>query len=179
MHIAEAAMDFEWSMFVGTTYRDKRGAARRIQADDTLWNAGVIGLSSQNAELADDMLAAHDSLIAQGLPPDPAEQVAASLILGRHTDVIPASDVVYHYWGKDFRRRWEPILAQALFASRRDPYEDRIDFLYRYRPRLSSAQHARRLTKKPFQAFGLVRTGPRASHHCFAPALPRTTPRIS
>lgn len=160
-----------WGRFVGVTYRDARGGPGLVEAGDFMWNAGVVGIPPRHVELIDDVLAVHDSLLAQGLPPI-SEQIALSQVLAKRTDLVEAADVVFHYWGT-FRDRWQATLASLLDEADRLPVQQRAGFLYANRPRLSVAQHARHLLKIPLQQMRLVRATEASSHHQLPPALPR------
>lgn len=175
LHIRELPMTSlgrgSWDAFVGVAYRDAAGRTGVIEADDMMWNAGVIGVPPANAHVLDDVLAAHDSLIEQGLP-QISEQVALSQLLAKRTELRAADDVVFHYWGA-FRERWQGTLALLLERAERLPVDERANYLYANRPRLTLRQELRHLVKIPLQRLGLVRPTEGSSHHTIPPALPR------
>jgi len=160
-----------WGRFIGMTYRDSRGRPGLVEAGDFMWNAGVVAVPRESAHLIDDVLAVHDSLLEQGLPPI-SEQVALSQVLAKRADLVAAADVVFHYWGR-FRQPWQAALASLLEQAERLPVDQRAGFLYANRPRLSAAQQLRHLVKIPLQRLGFVEPAEASSHHSLPPALPR------
>jgi hypothetical protein len=75
--------------------RTLRSAQRR--PSHTMWNSGVIGLPQQTKRLIPEVIAICDELYsAYGY--HAMEQFAWSLVLEEVTGIIPADDVVYHYW---------------------------------------------------------------------------------
>lgn len=72
-----------------------RSAQRRPTL--TMWNSGVIGLPEETKRLIPEVIATCDELYAASRY-HAMEQFAWSLVLGDVTGIIPADDVVYHYW---------------------------------------------------------------------------------
>jgi hypothetical protein len=172
MHVDEGAMGALWREYVGAEYQDASGTKGRIDARDRMWNAGVVGVTPADAHLLRDVLAVHDALVADGFPAM-SQQVAAAQVLTKRTQVKKAADVIYHYWGTGFRKRWAPILGMLMVRAQELPREERADFLYSYRPRLTLRQNARHLVKRPLQRIGVVPCTEISNHHALTPALPR------
>ena len=72
-----------------------RAAQRRPML--TMWNSGVIGLSDATKPVIPEVVAICDELYAASRY-HAVEQFAWSLVLEEDTGIIPAEDVVYHYW---------------------------------------------------------------------------------
>jgi hypothetical protein len=172
MHIDEGPVGMLWKYFAGHSFAERDGRSHTIAEDDRMWNSGVIGLHADDATLISDMITVHDSLIAKDLPPL-VEQFSAGYVLGRKTELRSASDVIYHYWGADFRSRFNPILETALAESRALPIEARSRLLSRYRPRLAFSQRCKRFIKGLLIPLRFLPPEQSASHSCFAPGLPR------
>jgi hypothetical protein len=173
MHIHEGAMGELWRGFVGAEYEDASGTRGRVDTTDRMWNAGVVGVTPADAHLLRDILAVQDALLADGFPAM-SEQVAVSQVLTKRTEVNQAADVIYHYWGSSFRERWTPILETLLTRAEKLPPEERADFLYSCRPRLTVRQQVRALVKRPLQRIGVVPRTEISNHHALTPDLPRS-----
>jgi hypothetical protein len=72
-----------------------RSAQRRPAL--TMWNAGVIGLPDETKRLIPEVIAISDELYAASRY-HAMEQFAWCLVLGDTAEIVPADDVVYHYW---------------------------------------------------------------------------------
>lgn len=72
-----------------------RSAQRRPTL--TMWSSGVIGLPEDAKRLIPEVIAVSDELYA-GCRYHAMEQFAWSLVLEETTEIMPADDVVYHYW---------------------------------------------------------------------------------
>jgi hypothetical protein len=62
-----------------------------------MWNSGVIGLPERAKRLIPEVIAISDELYAASHY-HAMEQFAWSVVLEETTGIIPADDVVYHYW---------------------------------------------------------------------------------
>jgi hypothetical protein len=72
-----------------------RAAQRRPTL--TMWSAGVIGLPEEAKPLLPEVIAVSDELWA-AYQYHVMEQFAFSLVLEEESEIVPAEDVVYHYW---------------------------------------------------------------------------------
>jgi len=175
MHIDEGPMRLAWKPLVGYSFAGTDKRSHTVADDDRMWNAGLIGLHADDAALISEMIAVHDSLIVKNLPL--VEQFSVSYVLRRRTNLRPAKDIVYHYWGDDFRSRYSPILEAALAESCGLPIEARTRFLYQFRPRLAFLQVCKHFIKERLISLGFLPVEQMASHGCFAPGLPRSLDR--
>lgn len=62
-----------------------------------MWNAGVIGMSQQNAALVEQVIELSDQIYANKRV-FTAEQFAFSYFLQNKTNLISSGDVIFHYW---------------------------------------------------------------------------------
>lgn len=94
----------KWDDFLRTNtlhYNDKQVD---LSGGVKVWNAGVIGLNSNNKQLLDDVLALTD-VVYQQFPKHIAEQFAFSYCLQKAGTVKTADTSVVHYWNlKEFRK---------------------------------------------------------------------------
>ena len=65
-----------------------------------MWNAGVVGLHESNLPLVTEVIAVCEELL-RFYTSHTVEQLAWSLVLQAHTQVLPADSVVCHYWDRD------------------------------------------------------------------------------
>jgi hypothetical protein len=72
-----------------------RSAQRRQML--TMWNSGVVGLPEETKRLIPEVIAISDELYA-ACRHHTMEQFAWCLALEQATEIVPAEDVVYHYW---------------------------------------------------------------------------------
>jgi hypothetical protein len=90
--------------------------AARGQADLTMWNAGTVGVAAKNAHLLDEALAASDELY-RTYSYHIVEQLSWSLTLAQATPLLPAHDVINHYW--DGREQVMDEVVRFLHSNRR------------------------------------------------------------
>jgi hypothetical protein len=173
MHIREGAVADCWPSLLGKTYINSSDEELQITSNDSMWNAGLIGLHEDDEPLVEEFKLVHDSLMRQRMPL--SEQFAVGHVLEANTYLQTAEDVVYHYWGSDFRKRFAPILDVVLRESQKMPLQKRHAYLYEHRPRLTRVQLVRRMIKRPLVRLGILPVPQRASHDCFAPGMPRGT----
>jgi hypothetical protein len=62
-----------------------------------VWNSGVVGLAEANKALIPDVIAVTDELHARS-DYHGVEQLAWAIVLSEAGEIVPARDVVYHYW---------------------------------------------------------------------------------
>jgi hypothetical protein len=63
----------------------------------TMWNSGVVGLPQETKRVIPEVIAICDELHT-ACRYHAMEQFAWSLVLDEETGIVPADDVVYHYW---------------------------------------------------------------------------------
>jgi hypothetical protein len=108
-------------------------AGQRSQ-DLAMWNSGAIGVSERNKDLIPDVLAVCDELY-RAYPYHATEQLAWSIVLQGATEVVPADDVLYHYWYG--REQVTDRVVRFLRANRRLPPEELSRRAYDLRPEAS------------------------------------------
>lgn len=110
MHISEGVIDRKrnpsfrkWDKFLQTTKISYGNRHFHYTKNFQIWNAGVLGFSTDYASVLQDVLLLTDS-IYQKFPKHIAEQVATSYCFHQKSFIKPASDKVFHYWNlKEFR----------------------------------------------------------------------------
>lgn len=85
----------------------------KIPPETEMWNAGVIGVSAANTKWFQAMIDMTDTLYAK-YQKHVMEQLAVSYYLNRETSVIPAADVILHYW--DQKPEFDSAIAKFLGA---------------------------------------------------------------
>ena len=81
-----------------------------IPPNTTMWNAGVLGFSTDRSEILDCVLEFTDSVYKE-YPKHIIEQYAFSIYFGNYGQILPADAVVFHYWNlKELR-----VLLQSFF----------------------------------------------------------------
>jgi len=70
-----------------------------IKPEQELFNAGVIGISREDAHLLETVLAYNDAAYPL-FRNHVTEQLMFSHVLSIHTDVSPCDDAIYHWWGR-------------------------------------------------------------------------------
>lgn len=106
MHIAENALDRGTDplskkilKFVKKHHFQVNQELVGIGPSTVMWNAGVLGLSEKNKSLLPFVLELTDqsySLYRKHV----MEQLAFSFFLQTRSEIIPANDVIYHYWNQ-------------------------------------------------------------------------------
>lgn len=91
------------------------GQKMHFTPDDYNWNAGVLGLSSNFGTHMSDVLKLTDQLYAH-TKWFVCEQLAFSFTLQRLTEIQPANNFIYHYWGKRQKVVFDRFL-QKYFSS--------------------------------------------------------------
>jgi hypothetical protein len=106
MHIAESSLakgkdpiSKKMSRFVRRNVFLVDGQGCKIDPQTTMWNAGVIGVAEKNRNIFSKILQLTDEMHAK-YPKHVTEQLAVSYFLQTTTKVIPADQVIYHYWNQ-------------------------------------------------------------------------------
>jgi len=119
------------------------------------WNAGVVGLHSDDAPLLEDVLHLSDAF-CQRTSDRTAEQLAFSIILEARTRIVKASDIVVHYWPPYIRRPFESRLPQMLQEIAKLPPEQRYEAAYSQRPRPTLPRRGKVLFKRAAKRAGFL-----------------------
>lgn len=115
MHIEEGKLSelssktekLMWSQMKGRTYH-----TIKIDESSAMWNAGVIGISSQHFDCLNLTLGINDAMCADNVTRRLIEQFAFSLGLNEYSALQSADDVVGHYWGN--KKQWNKIIDHFL-----------------------------------------------------------------
>ena len=124
MHEYEGVIDktrfpsfHKWEKFLSSTPINYNGKQVRFAKTLQMFNAGVVGTTSSNKEVLNDVLALTDA-IYQKFPKHIAEQFAFSYCLQKRGTVKPSDHIVSHYWNlKEFRRLLRVFFAKNLEES--------------------------------------------------------------
>jgi hypothetical protein len=111
--------------------RDRSFSGWKLLATDAMWNAGVVALRSEDANLIDDALVMHDAIATAGCNHLFLEQLAISVVLGRTKRLRPASPYFAHYWGN--KAAWDREIRGRLARVREWTLEQAADD-YRQHP---------------------------------------------
>jgi hypothetical protein len=82
-----------------TELRLPDGTVGRLPEDTAMWNSGVVGIAPEDRDLLAPSLALVDELYGR-YEKHNMEQLALSYVLARRLRLVPADDVVCHYWGR-------------------------------------------------------------------------------
>ncbi len=107
MHLDEGEIRSQTKTFklLNRYMKSGHGMSREIPPDQHMWNAGVLGFSTDYKTQVYETLELTDALYEE-VQNHTIEQLAFSMVLSRTADVklIPAEDEVFHYWNfKEFR----------------------------------------------------------------------------
>jgi len=83
-----------------------------FNADDSMWNSGVLALPPGDRGLLDEALAMYDALGAAGVRHFATEQLVEGVVLGRTGRLKPAEEWFTHYWGN--KRGHDAEIARRL-----------------------------------------------------------------
>jgi hypothetical protein len=111
-----------------------RSAQRRPKL--TMWNSGVIGLSQATKPFIPEVIAICDELYA-ACRYHAMEQFAWSVVLDEVTGIVPADDVVYHYWYG--REELTYRTGEFLRSNRHLPVDELAAAASAYRPTVTGA----------------------------------------
>lgn len=118
MHADEGRIDkkhnptfHKWERFLSTTPISFNQKTLLFHRTLHMFNAGVVGLNSQNREVLHDVLALTDT-VYQKFPKHIAEQFAFSYCLQKSGSIKTADSLIAHYWNlKEFRYLLETFFA--------------------------------------------------------------------
>jgi hypothetical protein len=71
--------------------------AAREQPSLAVWNSGVVGVAEENKRLIPAVISVTDELFHRS-DYHGVEQLAWAIVLGQVGEIVPADDIVYHYW---------------------------------------------------------------------------------
>ena len=75
------------------------GSTGHLPQDVSMWNSGVVCLAPEDQDLLAPSLRLIDELYHRYHKHN-MEQLALSYVLSTRVNILPADDVVYHYWGR-------------------------------------------------------------------------------
>ena len=96
-----------------------------------MWNAGVIGMMTEQAKYLEDVRMTTDALYKE-YPKHVMEQVAFSQVFQNAFIMRPAADYIYHYW--DRRETMMPILYKFLDENKDKPLIDKALTAFELQP---------------------------------------------
>ena len=121
-----------------------------------MWNAGVVGLSGDDAGLLDEVVKLTDA-IHRTVPTHISEQLAFSRVLGRRIEMSDCRDVVFHYHQAFIRDRFRFKLPGLLRETEGMPPADRGRSLYAERPKPPFKKVMRAAIKRRLKPLGLFK----------------------
>lgn len=138
------------------TLHDRAGNAFQISSGTDMYNAGVIGIDSSDAQLLDQVLDLTDQLCELS-DLHMLEQFAFSYVLAEQTELVEADDLVFHYWPpylhRPFRERLDGLFREAATM----PLSVRAEFLFANRPRPPWPRRGKVVLKRVLQLTGIIR----------------------
>lgn len=124
MHEYEGTIDrdkfpsfHKWEKFLSSTSIEFNGKQMQFNKSLQMFNAGVVGLSSDKKDILKDVLALTDG-VYQKFPKHIAEQFAFSYCLQKQGVIKPADQTISHYWNlKEFRELLASFFSKNLEES--------------------------------------------------------------
>jgi hypothetical protein len=111
--------------------RDRSFGGWRVLPTDAMWNAGVVGLRSDDASLVNDALVMHDAIASAGADHPFLEQLTTSVVFGRTKRLKAAAPYFAHYWGN--KAGWDGEIRKRMARARDWTLEQAADE-YRQNP---------------------------------------------
>jgi len=142
---------------------DLRGQPLTIDANAAMWNSGVAGIHTADANLLDESLNLIDQIWVGYQGSHDVEQFALGQVAERRARIVETSDIVYHYWPKFLRDSWKRRLPDLLAATATLPLDERADVLHHERPRARGKQLMKYAVKQGLRAAGRPPTSVRSS----------------
>jgi hypothetical protein len=103
----------KWNKFLSGNSITYNGKTMVYSAGIEMWNAGVLGMNSNNTDLLNDVLSLTDSIYRQ-FPKHIAEQFSFGYCMQQKGSIKPAKDFMEHYWKiKEFRGLLERLFDQS------------------------------------------------------------------
>ncbi|HQC06143.1 MAG TPA: hypothetical protein PK067_03870 [Kaistella chaponensis] len=96
-----------WQQMKGKSYHHIK-----IDENAAMWNAGLIGISTQHFDCLELTLGINDAMCADHVTRRLIEQFAFSLGLNEYSTLQPADQIVGHYWGN--KTQWNTIIDHFL-----------------------------------------------------------------
>lgn len=118
MHIMEGKLSelptktekLMWKQMKNKTY-----AGIFIDNNTCMWNAGTIGISTKHFDSISLTLKLNDELCADNVTRKLIEQLSFSIGTNHYSKLIPADDIIGHYWGN--KNQWNDIISNWLKTS--------------------------------------------------------------
>jgi hypothetical protein len=105
----------KWDRFLATNTIEYNKKKLQYSNQIQMWNAGVLGISSDNSDLLDDILSLTDTIYKK-FPKHIAEQFAFGYCMQQRGTIRSTVDNIFHYWDlKEFRS-----LLEAFFERYKD-----------------------------------------------------------
>ena len=96
--------------------RGRRFAGWQFEADDAMWNSGVLGVAAADRPLVDEALRVYDAMAQGGIRHFATEQLAVGLVFGRTGRLREAAPWFTHYWGN--KQQFDAAIARRLAQAR-------------------------------------------------------------
>jgi hypothetical protein len=128
---------------------DTSGRSWDLRRDETMWNAGVVGLHRSDRQLCEEVLHLTDELLDSGFAAlsHTAEQLAWVVAFNRRSTMRECFDVVAHYWPADLREPFDERLRQ-VWSNPSLSAEEGFDALWRHRPRPGLVRRGKFVAKR-------------------------------
>jgi hypothetical protein len=139
----------------GHTFTTLSGGPFTIAKDAMVWNSGVVALHPDDAALLDDWLHLIDEIWAGHRASHDIEQFALGQVLERRLRIRRSDDIVFHYWPLYLREPFDLKVPSLIAAAGNHPGRDRLEELYRDRPRPRGLRLARVTARRAAQRVGL------------------------
>jgi hypothetical protein len=115
MHINEGKLSVlptKTEKLMWNQIKNKSYAGIEIDKNTCMWNAGLIGISNKHLECLKLTLNINDTLCADKVTRRLIEQFSFSVSLNEYSKLLPAEDLVGHYWGN--KEQWNLIISDFL-----------------------------------------------------------------
>jgi hypothetical protein len=115
MHINEGKLSVlptKTEKLMWNQIKNKSYAGIEIDKNTCMWNAGLIGISNKHLECLKLTLNINDTLCADKATRRLIEQFSFSVSLNEYSKLLPAEDLVGHYWGN--KEQWNLIISDFL-----------------------------------------------------------------
>lgn len=115
MHVNEGKLSVlptKTEKLMWSQIKNKSYAGIEIDKNTCMWNAGLIGVSNKHLECLKLTLSINDALCADNVTRRLIEQFSFSVSLNEYSKLLPAKDVVGHYWGN--KEQWNLIISDFL-----------------------------------------------------------------
>jgi hypothetical protein len=137
-------------------FEDSEGKHFRISPETMMYNAGVIGIDSADAQILDEVLDLTDQFCKLS-DLHILEQFAFSYVLMKRTKLREAADLVFHYWPPYLHEPFRETLPNLMAETESMPIRERADFLFAHRPRPTWHRRGKVIAKRVLQMAGIIR----------------------